>query len=214
MKESVEMILSPPINLVSRASDFVLKLMAEGNCEHNVFHNQRHTVQAVHAVKEIGLAMNLSDHEQNLIALAAWFQNVGYSFSSSDPRKSSADIATDFMTDYQISTFDRDQVLSCMGSVHQDNINGLLGKIFNDAYWFFLSSHNHLEMSDRLRQEWAYHDRIFSDQNWKHFITDLFRTHRYVTIYGGAVLEKKKMENYYAIIRKMYGASFVTCDVM
>ena len=201
-------ILASPAEILETTSSYVLDLLAKQLDPKILFHNQRHTVQCVHAVQEITDAMQLSPSEKTSVQIAAWFLNVGYIQKDGDPMECALEQFEEFSDLYELDAANSDLVKSCLSNVKypKDNQSPAEG-VLHDAYWYFLSASNHIEMCDRLRREWSHQDKLYDDLSWRDFVCDLYKQPRYFTSYGRTVLEKRKQVNYYMCLTRLYGVA-------
>jgi len=201
-------ILTSPAEILEMASSFVLEQLAKHLDPEILFHNQRHTVQCVHAVQDIADALELSPSDRTAVQMAAWFQNVGFIQNDRSPIDTSIEMLEQFVEQYEIESVDVELIKACLLSVHDlDKNHEIAHGVFHDAYWYFLSASNHLEMCDRLRGEWSFRGKTYDDLGWRDFVCDLYKQPRYVTSYGRNVLEKRKQVNYYMCLTRLYGVA-------
>ncbi len=200
-------ILTSPAEILESASSFVLETLANSLDNEILFHNQRHTVQCVHAVQEIGEAVELSSKENLSVQLAAWFINLGYIQSERKVLDVSVEMMTEFMRKHEVNDLDLNLAIACIRAIAHDHPSTLPEAVMHDAYWYFLSASNHLEMCDRLRAEFLNQDQKFDDLSWRDYVCDLYKNERYVTHYGRSVLEKRKQVNYYMCLTRLYGVA-------
>ncbi|MEK7671213.1 MAG: HD domain-containing protein, partial [Bacteroidota bacterium] len=62
-----------------------------------VYHNLRHTEEIVEAVQEIGEGSRLNKSEMEIVLLAAWFHDVGYTEVADGHEEKGVEIATRFL---------------------------------------------------------------------------------------------------------------------
>src|ERR1041384_3784010 len=84
-------------DIVRRASDYVYQLFQETLPDWAVYHNYEHTVETVEAAAEIGQDSKLNKSELEIVALAAWFHDTGYTGGSDGHEEKSADAASKFL---------------------------------------------------------------------------------------------------------------------
>ena len=64
--------------LVSKVQAYCKELFTEKLSESFVYHNYQHTERVVDAARIIGRESDLNEDELELITIAAWFHDVGY----------------------------------------------------------------------------------------------------------------------------------------
>ena len=78
-----------------------------------VYHNQNHTLQVVNASNEIALVENVSDEDLEILLLAAWFHDIGFTdgFVEHEERsKAIVDSLKDFEIKIPIRLYGRRQL--------------------------------------------------------------------------------------------------------
>ena len=63
-----------------------------------VYHNQNHTLQVVKAANEIALAENISDKDLEILLLAAWFHDLGFTKELKNHEEISKKIAAEYLS--------------------------------------------------------------------------------------------------------------------
>lgn len=183
--------------LVERASEYVLDLLQKNLAARYVFHNQRYTVQTVHAVSVISKAEEISLHDQFTLKIAAWFHHTGFIETHKNHREISAEIASDFLRSYEVDREAIDQVAATiLQSGSAWDVISQLDMILYDADWFFLSASNFKEMLDRRKEEMIQINGKLSRLQWADFIEECFVQHQYLTNYGQEFLHNLRRLNY------------------
>ena len=140
--------------LVERASEHVLELLHEHLSPKFVFHNQRYTVQSVHAVSLISKAEEITLQDQFSLKMAAWFHHTGFIHTVDNHREVSAELATDFLKRFAVDADVIDQVSSIvLQSATAWDVVSLLDMVLYDADFYFLAASNFKEMLDRRKDE-------------------------------------------------------------
>ncbi|MBK8505337.1 MAG: hypothetical protein IPL46_25930 [Saprospiraceae bacterium] len=183
--------------LVDRASEHVLELLQEHLSPKFVFHNQRYTVQAVHAVSLISKAEEITLQDQFSLKMAAWFNHVGFIHTIDNHREVSAELATDFLKRFAVDADVIDQVSSIvLQSATAWDVVSLLDMVLYDADFYFLAASNFKEMLDRRKDEMIQIDGGVTDLEWKDLIDECFVQHQYLTNYGQDFLHNLRRVNY------------------
>lgn len=183
--------------LVDRASEYVLELLEENLGPEYVFHNQRYTVQTVHAVALISQAEEVALHDQFVLKMAAWFHHTGFIESPKNHREISAEIVSDFLRSYEVDAEAIDQVTrTIIQSSSVWDVVTPLDMILYDADWYFLSASNYKEMLERRREEMTNREGPISQLKWSEFIDECFVQHQYLTNYGQEFLHNLRRVNY------------------
>ena len=81
------------LQVVNGVQQHVKDLFEKNSDPRLVYHNLKHTEFVVEKCAEIGTAENLSDEEKELVAISAWFHDVGYFEGMKGHEERSAEIA-------------------------------------------------------------------------------------------------------------------------
>jgi len=120
------------------------------------FHNLDHTLAVVHASREIAMLEGLSDNEQLLVEVSAWFHDVGYLRSLAEHETMSAFRSLHYFSKMGIHLDDIEQIEQCilvtkLGS----NPQNAMQRVLCDADMWHLTCPEFYAWSERLRKEWV-----------------------------------------------------------
>ena len=93
-------------NLILEAEKYVISCLNDNLDAAFVYHNLAHTQRVVEKTKELAKASSLSDNEQQLLIIAAWFHDTGFTKTIEGHEKESVKIATTFLASQQVSEDD------------------------------------------------------------------------------------------------------------
>jgi len=162
-----------------------------------VYHNLEHTQGVVHAASELGKGLNLSESDQLLLKLAAWFHDLGYieGYENHEKRgveKMRAFGAENGLTEAQMDTIEAAILDTQMPPNPQSN----LGKILADADLSHIGSAGYLERGNVLRAEWQQTgQREFTDLEWLLLSKEFISNHQYNTELAKLTYGPMKEEN-------------------
>jgi uncharacterized protein len=119
------------------------------------YHSLEHTLTVVHATREIGQHESLSEHEQLIAEIAAWFHDVGYARSNVGHEELSSFRSTLVLTRMGVSFDDMELIEGCilvtqLGSEPKNQMQDVLC----DADMYHLTMDDFWLWSGRLRREW------------------------------------------------------------
>lgn len=184
--------------LIERASEHVLDLLGKKLHTKYIFHNQRYTVQTVHAVTLIAAAEELPLHDQLILQMAAWFHHVGYISTDGNHRQSSTDEARKFLERYEVDEDAIKLISNCiLHSASAWDVSNSLEMILYDADWYFLAASNYREMLERRKEEMIQVNGKLSPLQWADFIDECFLKHQYLSNYGQEFLHNLRRLNYF-----------------
>lgn len=170
-----------------------------------VFHNLDHTEAVAEACSQMADYYQLNDEDRFVLMISAWFHDAGYSQGKTEGHEEiSAQIATQFLQQHQVSEIIQQRVSSCIRSTHmpQSPISQV-EKILCDADLWHLSTGDFKAMSQLLKQEReSLLGQKISKKEWRKGNIKFLQEHTYFTDYGQQVLEPKKQENLHSLIKK------------
>src|SRR5689334_10061180 len=100
--------------ITEAAEKYVMAFLA-GNLDSKfVYHNIEHTMEVVKAVRLIADDSTIGKHEKNVLLVAAWFHDTGYTQLIDQHEDAGAVIAEEFLKEYSVDQEDIDVVKSCI----------------------------------------------------------------------------------------------------
>ena len=189
--------------LLQETEAFIQDFFAENVPEKYVFHNFEHTVQTVAAVNVIAEGCQISEEEIELLQLATWFHDTGYSQGPENHEERSCNNAERFLRG-KISDKNLETILNCIRvtKVPQQPAN-LLEQIICDADLSHLGMDIYWDRTGRLRQEFILtRDQVMSDQEWIDFELNFMLTHEYHTAVAQEMLNKRKGKHIQRLLKQ------------
>ncbi|OHX64761.1 Pycsar system effector family protein [Flammeovirga pacifica] len=171
---------------------------AKENIKDLQFHNLEHTKNVVNAVSEIGEAEGINDHEIQLLTIAAWFHDTGYTCGDcSNHETKGVSIAQEYLKD-KVSEEDLEIISNCiMATRVPQTPRTKMEQIMCDADLSHLGTSNFEQYSEALRKERsdiAEQGQITKSQ-WLVMNLHFLAEHRYFTNYARNNFQPKKAEN-------------------
>lgn len=168
-------------NLIAEVEKHVIHLLNEKLSSHYIYHNLAHTQLVVEKVKELSDLSNLSDSEKEILVLAAWLHDTGYTEGIEKHEEKSVSIAEDFLKNQNASEETikavKDLILATVMGYEPKNISE---KIIRDADFAHIGSKDFGDATELLRKEWELTcDKTLTDAEWLeeniHFLTNNHR---------------------------------------
>lgn len=184
-------------SLVELSSKFVTALFADELSLQLSFHSANHTGNVVIAAKEIGIKIGLSKEELDLVAIAAWFHDTGYTKGYAGHEQLSVSIARDFLADNGLDAKHIEKITSCiLATTFPQNPKNALEMVLCDADFYHFSRTNYPKFESSLRREWETCLNIhYTDEQWNALNLEMLTNHEYFTVYGKTVLQTRKQKN-------------------
>ena len=183
--------------LIKKVSEFVSKLFKDNLPKNYIYHNYSHTVEIVEACKEIGKGNKLNETELEIVLLAAWFHDTGYTDKYDGHEEVSKAIAKNFLMENDYPQEKIEQVIGCIHATELTQIPQYkLEEVICDAEMIKLGTKSYFEKSERLRSEWeTARGKIYSEEDWLKFEIDFLSNRKYYTPFAKKNYDKKKSKN-------------------
>ncbi|MCG9793393.1 Pycsar system effector family protein [Flavobacterium algicola] len=184
-------------SILQKAESFVLNYLNENLKPAFIYHNFSHTQMVVSKVNEIIASENLTDDEKEIVVLAAWFHDIGYTVDKVKHENHSIVIASDFLSNENYPPQKLNFVLGCIHATKlTETPASLLEKILRDADFAHLASANYVKIAEQLRLEFENSGgEIYTDRKWIEENIAIFNSHKYYTKYANIHWTFTKNEN-------------------
>lgn len=166
-----------------------------------VYHDYDHTFRVVGASKMIGAECDLSEHDLNLVTIAAWFHDTGYKNGCAKHEEGSVILVKEFLSGKNLPEEDIKAIEGCiMATQMPQSPTNLMEQVICDADLHHLACTDYSDMSERMHKEVEHMKGQEIDQaSWNEMNYQFFKDHNYFTDYGQAKLQPVKEENLKAI---------------
>jgi predicted metal-dependent HD superfamily phosphohydrolase len=161
------------------------------------YHNLSHTLTVVKAVDKLSDKLVTDEHEKEILQVAAWFHDTGYTEGTDNHEFSGCLIAERFLSRLDVNDEDISTVKSCiMATRYPQHPETLLQQILCDADMIHLGKKNFCEGSALLRKEWKLTKAVsYSDKEWHELNIKFLSFHQFYTSYCLENTEPKKQKN-------------------
>ncbi|MCG1035752.1 HD domain-containing protein [Polaribacter sargassicola] len=157
----------------------------------------QHTIEVVQNVKYLCVAMNINQQETDMLIIAAWFHDTGFSVTYKGHEEESKLIATAFLKTQEFNIDFIDKICNCIDATKMPQCpTSKLAEILCDADVFHISNSHFFYRKLLLRKEWElFCDYKVSDLEWHKLNLDFLKKHHFRTTYGKDTLTSGKQEN-------------------
>lgn len=188
--------MSEKSEVLIAAQEHAFDLFKQKEDKHLVYHNYNHTVDVVNAAEEIAKGSDLPETAIELLLIAAWFHDTGYTAQYEDHEEKSAEFAAEFMRhrnydDTKVSTV----TSAIMATRLPQSPTNLLEDILCDADFAHLASKKLVESSQLLRLEWELVGKTPADMEWPEADIKFLTEHNYKSEYAQRKFAKGKTKN-------------------
>ncbi len=142
------------MNLLKETEDYCLHCFAGSDPEKYIYHNLAHTKEVVEASGIIGRKTGLNQEELELVTIAAWFHDIGYTVDFAHHEEESKKIATDFLTAKSMNPEKIRIICECIEATKiPQSPKNKLEEVICDADMYHLSLSNFCERTILLNLE-------------------------------------------------------------
>ncbi len=188
------------IGIVDEASKFVQQILKEQLSKDLVYHDYKHTKNVAKAAQQIGENEGLSSEEMEILLLAAWFHDTGFSKTYKGHEQASKEIAENFL---QEKGYDPEKISlvgeTILATEYPPSPQNSLQKVLCDADFVHFGKKSYHEKLEALRREKeVVLGEYYSDLEWMEKNVAFLEGHTYFTSYAQEVYGLGKSTNYKA----------------
>ncbi len=195
--------------IINKAEIFVRDLLEKSLPEDRTFHDINHTLEVVEAATEIAENSGFGEEDREIIILAAWFHDTGYTQICKGHEKISAKYAAEFLKQNNYPAQKIEMVLSCIDAtiITRTPINNLC-KVLCDADLIHIGKKGYYKKSLKLKKEFeCEQNKIFTELEWVKSNIDFLQSHFFYTDYAKKTYEEQRQKNLSKMKRKLRGLS-------
>lgn len=162
------------------------------------YHNLTHTEFVVDLCKEMSDALELPPDQVEILLIAAWFHDLGYTNSYPMHEAASQDLAKEYLEKAGYEKHSIRTICELIESTRVDYFNHktLLEQIMFDADRGSVGQPDFFALGDKLRDEWDMHDfALFSDEGWNALQVRYLENTQFKTSYSIKKYGKQRLSN-------------------
>jgi predicted metal-dependent HD superfamily phosphohydrolase len=184
------------IPVTEAVSAFVTELFKEKLSGQYIYHSLKHTEEVTEAAKRIAGKMNLSDEDCEIVTIASWFHDTGFTVRAQNHEDVSIEIAEKFLRDLNYGEEKIARVRGCINATRFPQFpKNITEEILADADLYYLGTKEYDFRTELLRIEWEKTSgKIFSEKEWIKINIDFLTTHKYFTRFAKKTLDEFKYE--------------------
>ena len=182
--------------VINKVEEFVTDFFQQKMPEQYVHHDFERTRQVVDAVNELSVYFELSDQQKELLQIAAWFHDTGYTEGPKGHEERGCQIAADWMAQQSYTQEDIDAVeVLIMATKLPQNPSTESEQIMGDADLSHLGKTTYWERCDLVRQEMAtLSGQHMTEKEWIEFELQFMENHDYHTEAAKNLYDKRKQK--------------------
>lgn len=197
--------MSDRVNILTKVEEYILDILTKNLSSQMTYHTVDHTKDVVKSVVEIASKQEVQEGDLEILQIAAWFHDAGYSEGRENHEKSGAQMARDFLEKYEWSSESIDKIERCiMATQMPQNPKNDLEQIICDADMLHLGSEEYFKKSELLHTEIERTQACkISKHEWLQMNYDFLKKHRFFTKYAQEKYAPSVKENLKKINQKL-----------
>ncbi len=184
-------------SLLLEVEAYVTNFISEQVPKEYAYHDIQHTASVVTDAKEICEKFDLSEHDEEILLLAAWFHDTGYDKGAMNHEERSAKYAREYLSSQGYDEGDLQRIETCILATkmpHQPKT--LLERIICDADFGHVGQKVYWERCSKVRQEMALTKKlIMTDQEWVDFELNFMEMHQFHTPIAQQLYNERKQKH-------------------
>ncbi|CAD0008442.1 Pycsar system effector family protein [Flavobacterium chungangense] len=194
------------MNLIEQSEDFISNLLKDKLSNLYTYHNFSHTQSVVNATKELCEKEKVNTNERELLLIAAWFHDAGYTKGYENHENESVKIASEFLKEKNQSEDFIKKVGELISATAKEYVpKNHLEKIIKDADFIHIISPEYTSTCELLRLELKntgivdFSTLEWATENFKFLMTK----HHFYTDYAQKKWQPLKEKNLVRIQKKI-----------
>jgi predicted metal-dependent HD superfamily phosphohydrolase len=191
--------------ILSKVKKFVGKIFRQKSFAKRYYHNFTHTSEVVKVTKEISSFIGVSDEDKEMLLIAAWFHDVGYTEQCNEHENLGIEMAASFLKANGYSEEKIKRIASLINSTKMPrNPQSLLEEIICDADLYHLGT-NESEAKEKLfRKELEILKGCkIKDKDWLENNLTFFAQHKFYTTYAKEKFGAQKNDNFIKLQQRL-----------
>ena len=183
--------------ILSKAKEYVGQVFRQNGTKNKCYHNFTHTTEVVKVINEISSALNISDDDKEILLLAGWFHDIGYTECYDGHEDKGIEMAVDFLRKNNFPEENVNKVAALISSTKMPREpKNLLEKIICDA------DLHHLGIMEFSEKEKLFRNEIekkkghrIKDKDWLEINLNFMTRHKFYTSYAREKFGPQKNKN-------------------
>ncbi|MDP5231537.1 MAG: DUF5706 domain-containing protein [Cellulophaga sp.] len=191
-------------DIIEKTKLFTINLFSKQLDSKYLYHNLNHTEQVVKSTQELISAEEILSDDVEVLLIAAWMHDTGYTIGRENHEEESCTIAAAFLTKEAYPEAKIKKVEACiLATKRHHEPKTKLEEIIRDADCSHFAKKNYQEIANDLREELALHNAgTYSDKEWRKMNIEMFRNeHRFYTNYAKEKWQPLKDKNLKKLIK-------------
>ncbi len=141
-------------SIINEVKDHAIKVLSKQLPDNMTYHSINHTLDVVASAEEIAMKQKISEEDMEVVQIAAWFHDLGYTRGCEQHERNGATMAREFLEKRNYPEERIEKVEGCiMATQMPQNPKNNLERILCDADLMHLADQDYFEKADLLHQE-------------------------------------------------------------
>jgi putative nucleotidyltransferase with HDIG domain len=184
-------------HIIERTSDYVLKMLTKQLSPEMTYHNAEHTMEVVEAAGELASKAELDGKNSQLLIMAAWLHDTGYTRTYENHEEASVQIADEFLKKEDFPKDDRQKVLALIRSTTSGaDKHDRLARLLHDADLSHMGRKRFFRKGEMLRAELEnLKDETYSESEWQQTQYEFLTQNDFISIEGKDLYGSRRARN-------------------
>jgi uncharacterized protein len=169
------------------------------------YHGLHHILDVLEAAERLGKLEKITDHEMELLRLAALFHDSGYTISNNDHEVKGSDIAREALPQFGYSAGEIESICGMiMATKYPQEPKNHLEEILCDADLDYLGRDDFFEIGSTLYKELHEKGSLSGEEEWNKLQESFLASHSYFTRSANELRKAKKQAHLSRIRSVLY----------
>ncbi len=184
-------------SIITEVKDHAISVLSKHLPDNMTYHSVNHTIDVVASAEEIAEKQELSTDDKEVVQIAAWFHDLGYTRGCENHEKDGAEMAREFLKEKDYPADKIAKVEGCiMATQMPQNPQNNLEKILCDADLMHLAGRDYFKKADLLHKEIETTKLCkISENEWLQMNQEFLDKHCFFTDYAKQHYESAVKEN-------------------
>lgn len=191
-------------DILKKTEDFVTDLLTHKLSDNYLYHNVRHTERVVKNTKEILKNSDIDDDEAEIILIASWFHDTGFTVQFEDHEEIGCGIAEKFLKEEGYDPGKIEKVKKCIRATKMNYVpQDFMEEVMRDADSSHFAKDSYPETAEVLREELRLLGvKDYTIPEWRNENIKMYTTgHQFYTDYAKKNWQKDKDKNLKKLIK-------------
>ena len=192
-------------DILSKSKKFVGEVFRQRGSIESSYHNFTHTAEVVKITEEISNALVVSEDDKELLLIAAWFHDIGYTEGCLGHEEVGIEIARKYLKEHGYPDGRIEKIASLINATKMPrNPGNLLEEIICDADLYHLGIKEFDIKGKLFREELEKQNGCkINEKDWLENNLNFFNQHKFYTSYAKDKFDTQKNINYIKIQKKL-----------